>query len=163
MARHSISELPATRRPLRIGGLINTYLRRAMPNYGRLDLHFSLSGSQSLHGDSCKTFLSGQLSATLLSLPPTGSAGSLSERGQASPPSLCVAGGLEGRFLRALCLVNQSARPLCSRSPLRFPCPSPSPGMAALNSLPARSNPQCSTTPEWLEAPGGPLQNLDSW
>lgn len=35
--------------------------------------------------------------------------------------------------------------------------------MAALNSLPARSNPQCSTTPGWLEAPGGPLQNLDSW
>lgn len=125
-ARHSISELPATRRPLRIGGLINTYLRRATPNYGRLDLRFSLSGSQSLHSDSCKTFISGQLSATLLPRPPTGSAGCLSERGQASLPSLCVAGGLEGRFLRALCLVNQPARPLCSRSPLRFLCPSPS-------------------------------------
>lgn len=90
----------------------------------RLDLPFSLSGSQSLHSDSCKTFISGQLSVTLLPLPPTGSAGSLSERGQASPPSLCVAGGLEGSFLRALCLVNQAARPLCSKPP-QVPLPFP--------------------------------------
>lgn len=121
-SRHSISQLCATRRPLRIGSLINTYLWRATPHYRRLDLCLSLSGSQSLHHDSCKSFISGQLSA-----PPTNRVSRLLVRKRPGFSALSVCGGcLEGSFLRALCLVNQPARPLCSRSPLRFPCPSPS-------------------------------------
>lgn len=63
---------------------------------------------------------------------------------------LCVWQGLEGSFLRVLCLVNQPARPLCSRSPLP-----PSWGKGALNSPPLTCSAQL---PERLETPVAPAE-----